>query len=126
MAAKKVTPDTLSDAIAEILKEYGDEVDRNVNEVTKKIGSAGKAALKSASEVFGGTGKYKKGWSVKNIKDHGIATATIYNKISGLPHLLEYGHAKRGGGRVPGREHIAPVEQTLVKEYEEAIKKAIE
>ena len=123
---RKVTPDNLSDAIAEILEEYGDDVERNVNQVTKKIGQTGKKALKSASEVFGGTGKYKKGWSVKNTTENGVLKATLYNKLPGLPHLLENGHANRDGGRTPGRPHIAPVEATLIEEYEEGVIKAIQ
>ena len=50
---------------------------------------------------------------------------TLYSKVPGLPHLLENGHAKRGGGRVPGKTHIAPVEQELIKQFEEQIEKAV-
>lgn len=34
--------------------------------------------------------------------------AVVYSTKPGLPHLLEKGHATIGGGRVPGREHVAP------------------
>lgn len=43
-----------------------------------------------------------------------------------MTHLLEYGHAKRNGGRVPAQPHIAAAEEKSVKKLEEEIKAAVE
>ena len=83
-------------------------------ETVKKVGQKGVQALRSNSSIFGGSGKYASGWASK-VEDSRLgAKAILYNaKVPGLPHLLEHGHAKRGGGRVAGRIHIAPVEEEL-------------
>ena len=105
-----------------ILEEFRDDVDKNMNEAIKKVTKAGAKQVKAnARSTFGGTGKYAKGWTSRFENGRLTAQGTIYNSsVPGLPHLLENGHAKRGGGRVAGREHIAPVEQeleeTIIKE----------
>ena len=42
-----------------------------------------------------------------------------------LAHLLEFGHAKRGGGRVAARPHIAAAEQAGIESFEQAIERSL-
>ena len=42
-----------------------------------------------------------------------------------IAHLLEHGHAKRGGGRVAARPHIAPAEENGIRQLEEEIERGI-
>ena len=37
----------------------------------------------------------------------------------------EHGHAKRGGGRVPGKSHIAPAEQAGIDQLEKDIERSL-
>ena len=73
-------------------------------------------------------GKYKRSWKVKVITDN----FSRYEKVvhaSGdeyrLTHLLEKGHAKKGGGRVAPRVHIAPARDRIEKEYISGIESLI-
>lgn len=127
MASKKVTVDTLGNAIKEILKDYDDEVSKNLTDITKEITKAGVQALKSESkEKFGTTKtrkrKYANTWTSQFETSRVSSQGTIYNTQPGLPHLLENGHAKVNGGRVPGRAHISTVEEKLIKEFEREVK----
>lgn len=124
--AKRVTVDNLASAIAEILEEYGDEVNQNSEDITKQVAKKGVQALRSASSVFGGTGKYKRGWEAKFEKNRYWFSAKIWNaKVPGLPHLLEYGHLGVNGRRVPGRQHIKPVEDQLTREFISQLEKKL-
>lgn len=115
----KTSIDKLGASIEKILAEYGDELQENIDEITVKVGKAGVTALRNQSKQnFGGTGKYEKGWRSEVDKTRLGTTVTLYNQTPGLPHLLEHGHAKRTGGRVEGKPHIAPVESKLIKQYE--------
>lgn len=120
--AKKSPIERLQAEVSAILEEYGEEVAEHLDEVTKDIGKKGAKALRSSSKgSFGGSGKYARGWTYEVEESRLGTTVTIYNRIPGLPHLLENGHAKRGGGRVPGRSHIAPVEAELIETYEKEV-----
>lgn len=131
--AKRVTADTLAGAIQDILEEYADDIQGNMDEITRAVGKKGVQALKSESASKFGTvpgqdKKYAKSWAAKYETGRLSTTVIIYNRKPGLPHLLEFGHALRGGGRsghVPGREHIAGVEEKLVKEFEDTVRRSI-
>lgn len=131
---KKTPIDKLSESIEKILKEYGDDVldvtSDCVKRVTKEGVKAVKASAKQSFEIGKGS-EYVQGWTSRFETGRLSAQGTIYNsKVPGLPHLLEHGHVSRNGtgrifGTVPGREHIGPVEQQIVKDFERSIKKEV-
>ena len=73
------------------------------------------------------SGSYARSWSERNVENNfSTYVKEVYNKMhSQLTHLLENGHAKRGGGRVSPRVHIAPAEQRAKNNFENDIKKLI-
>ncbi len=128
--AKKTAIEGLQDAIQGTLNDYADWCGDMLSSVIDEIAVDGAKALrKTSKEAFpNGTGDYAKSWTVeKGAKKHRQikASATIYSTMPGLPHLLENGHAKRGGGRVEGRAHIAPVEAELINAYKKAVERNI-
>lgn len=126
--AKKTPAEKLTDAIGKILEEYEEDVRSDVIEATEAVTKAGAKAVKAAAkDTFDGTGKYAAGWTQRTYKGRTGAEGTIYNaRLPGLAHLLEHGHAKRGGGRTQPREHIKPVEEQIIKEFEEKITEAVQ
>lgn len=113
--AKRTPIDKLSSSIDKILDDYGDKVSENVNEIIQSAAKAGAKALRDQSKAsFGGSGAYAKGWKSKLEESRATTSAILYNEKAGLPHLLEKGHAKRGGGRWDGVVHIQPVEEELI------------
>ena len=117
-----VTPDKLGAEVEKILSKYGDEINENIDAIRKKVAQKGAQTLRNESKAkFGGSGDYAKGWTVTEVKYPNYTSAVIHNKLPGLPHLLEHGHALVRGGRkvgeVQGREHIAPVEEKLNEEF---------
>lgn len=121
--ASKTPLDKLTKTIDAILGEYTDEVSRSSQECVKAVTKAGARAVKQAAQQSVDGNKYAKNWTSTVETSRLGATGTIYNKTPGLPHLLEHGHVSRNGtgrtfGMVPGIEHIAPVEQKIVNDFE--------
>ena len=94
------------------LHEILEQVDETAKEVAEKAinDTAKEAVSKLQSNSPKRSDKYAKGWTKKN---EGKMDVIVHNKVYRLTHLLEKGHAKRGGGRVAARVHIAPVERGL-------------
>ena len=91
-----------------------------------------KAAKTVKSEIQAGapvkTGAYKKSWAAKNTaKSANKLEITIYSRNRyQLAHLLEYGHAKRGGGRVAAKPHIASAEQSGIEQLKRDIDRCLQ
>lgn len=124
MASKKIPKDQLASEIKRLLHVYATDINASMNDLTLKFSKEGAKTIKQeARGAFGGSGEYAKGWTSQYVEGRLSSQGVIYNKdVPGLPHLLEKGHAKRNGGRVAGREHIAPVEQEICESFEKAVK----
>ena len=110
----------LANEISKALKEYTREVSEELEKAKQEVAKEGVKELKKTSPKK--TGDYRKGWRTKK---QGTAQI-VYNATKPqLTHLLEKGHAKRGGGRVPGQPHIAPVEEKVIEEFEKRVEKVI-
>lgn len=126
--ASKTPLDRLSATISSVLAEYVDDVNRSSQECVKEVTKAGARAVKQAAQSSFDGKEYAQGWTSRVDDTRFGAVGVIYNqKQPGLPHLLEYGHVSRNGtgrtfGTVKGVEHIAPVEQKIVEEFEQKIR----
>ncbi len=122
MSRRVVPVDRLAQEISKIMGEYGENVQQNLDQIVTEMTKKGaRANNQQAGQTFNGN-KYRKSWTSQVETSRVSAQGTIYSKIPGLPHLLEFGHALRQGGRTTGRPHIAAVEESLVKEFETKVK----
>lgn len=114
--------DELASEIMTGLTEYKDLATSEMKEAVRKTGKSVKKDIQTNAPKK--TGAYSKSWSVKATKETSESLElTVYSpKKYQLTHLLEKGHAKRGGGRTSAQPHIEPAEQAgilfLQKEIE--------
>ena len=110
-----------------LLKQYYPNVVETTTEVIDEVSKEAVKKLKQDSPK-GAKGKYAKGWTRKVETGRLTVGATVYGKHGTyqLAHLLEHGHAKRGGGRTESLVHIAPVEQWAIDEAYERIMHRLE
>ena len=126
MATDRCKIDQMAHVIMEGLQEYADLATEDMKAAVKKAGNKAKSDVQAGAPVM--TGKYKKSWAVKTTKENANAMeVTVHSRNRyQLAHLLEFGHAKRGGGRTRAFPHIAPAEaaaaELLEREVEAALK----
>lgn len=119
------------------------DMDRFGAELSSILGVLDDAVVRGIKPaVTEGAKVAKDEWSAKAPKDTGAYAKSISYKVSGsgadvsaeigsktlpgLPHLLEKGHAKVGGGRVPARVHIAPAADDAFAETELAFETLVD
>ena len=126
MRDETVTISTLDKAITGALEEYNADVQGKirtlVDDAMRKLVRITKATAPRR------TGKYAKSISSKVSAD----TPSNYAKMwyvrgdrAMLTHLLNDGHAKVNGGRVPGTQFLDYAKKQVIEEYLEAVKEAV-
>ena len=122
---RRVQIDQLADAVMQELDNYAETTTDGVKSAVKKAADTVKKEITATAPVR--SGKYAKSWRTKTTKESSSALEiTVYSPTRYmLAHLLEHGHAKRGGGRVSARPHIAAAEQDGIEELEQEIERSI-
>lgn len=108
-----VEEDQFAAAMADI---FGDIVDASDEAVFKCVHDAlvegrdewRRLAASNDAKYHEGNWKYGKHVTYRTLRQkHGIE-GHIFSRKAGLPHLLEKGHAKIGGGRTRAYPHVRP------------------
>jgi hypothetical protein len=125
MSNTKVSIGNLADAIMEELNDYADLTADGVKAAVTKAAKTVRTEIQAGAPVK--SGAYKKSWSTKTTSESSQSLEiTVYSRNRyQLAHLLEFGHAKRGGGRVSARPHIADAEQAGIEQLEQEIERCI-
>lgn len=123
--SERVTIDEMASAIMDGLQEYADLATDDLKKAVKKAGKSVKDEI--ANTAPKDTGKYAKSWSVKTVKETSNSLDVVVHSKNRyqIAHLLEHGHAKRGGGRVAAIPHIAPAEEKAIEVLETEVEKAL-
>lgn len=120
-----ISIDKLGAEVNKLLTEYQEDVLKTVQEVLPKVGKDAVKELKKTSPKK--TGKYAKGWKSEVEESRTGTTVTVFNATRyQLTHLLEKGHANRGGGRTNGIPHIKPTEEHAIKNAVDELKQNLE
>ena len=117
--------DDMAAEIMEGLSEYAELADSAMKQAVRKTATKVKNEISANAPVK--SGRYKRSWTAKKTKENSHSLQmTVHSKNRyQIAHLLEHGHAKRGGGRVDAIPHIAPAEahgeEMLTQLIEEAL-----
>ena len=122
---KKVTVDQMAGAVMEIMEDIKDLGADEIKKGVKKAGKDIATELHSTAPVK--SGRYAKSWrSAVQREDADSIEVEVYSPSRYmLAHLLEHGHAKRGGGRVRAIPHIEPATNSAMDRLEAELQRSI-
>lgn len=121
----RIKVEQLATTVMKELEDYADTTTDGVKDAVRKAANTVKKGIEAGAPVR--TGKYAKSWATKTTGEYSHAleiTVHSRNRYQ-LAHLLEHGHAKRGGGRVAARTHIAAAEAEGIEELERLIERSV-
>lgn len=126
--SKTIKPADLSDAIQKELTTYHKNVVEGVN-------AAGEAAIEklkklSKSKAPVASGSFKKNIATKEVTNPatGMKSFVWYVRPPDhrLTHLLVHGHATKSGGRTKSNPFLKSAVDTVLPEYEQSVKEAVQ
>ena len=127
----RISPVDLSTAVDVILAGYGEEVTAVMDKAIEDVSTGAVKKLQAVKEFapWGNpSGAYSASWTQEDRQTGRFKTvSTIYNEDHyQLPHLLEFGHANRDGGRTAAYPHIRQVndwcETEIVREINRGLR----
>ena len=117
--------DDLVDLVMDGLREYSELADTAMKKAVRKTAASVRKEI--SENALKDTGTYAKSWATKKVTENSHKLEiTVHSKNRyQIAHLLEHGHAKRNGGRVAGKPHIAPAEENGADLLESLTKKEL-
>lgn len=122
--AKAVIPEQFAEEFMQILKEYTEDVTQAIEKETES--TADKILKETKNLAPKRTGEYARSFGkTKKRLSSGLECYVWNKKHYRRVHLLEFGHAKRGGGRVAARPHLRPAHDKYIDGYLNNIRQII-
>lgn len=119
---RKIQASQLDKEIQDMLSTYVTDFSRGLEEVKKEETRETVKEIKAnvASQGLVKSGEYQRGWGYST---QGNSIFIRNRHRYQLTHLLEKGHAKRGGGRVRAYPHIKPAEEAMIERYTKKVER---
>ena len=123
--AQRVQIGDMADAIMDEMEKYASIATDSLKDAVKDSAKTVKKEIEANAPAA--TGRYKKSWRTKATEETSTKLTMVVHSANRyqVAHLLEHGHAKRGGGRVAAIPHIAPAEEKGISELEKKIEEGL-